>query len=571
MTPERQLLHSIDRAAADAEVKLRGSWESERRVALIQLVRTMDLVGVASRPESDSALRLEWLYLNGYPRALRIFLDESTFKPGFPLLPGDLAQQRWAAAALQQAGRIELFRRVLSWCRQGLANLRARKDGALEVLVASGAGVEAIEREDYVWLANLAGRIHEPAMQGLLERQAHIDDLMSPRVYPWRRHFIGYTTTREIDAHFQALGVLYSHHLVGQDSFPGEASFGGVPFDVYRATVATLVGWSMKHVRFCSLLKRKNPETDLANVLTLAVRGDDLIRDVADALDLEPEVASTAIDVLVLGEGNVHPHYAASSGAAPPLLAIGREFLLHSAHGWHSEPYMFMLAGLCRAYRGDWDRAVGLREGMFRSELYELFKWSDVVMLSSGCKLRGEGRLLTDIDAVILHRPTKTVGLFQLKWQDAFGASMQLRASRQANLQSETGRWLDNVSAWLSGKSDNEKARGLGLDRFGVHAVTDVEMFVLSRQFAHFSGSIADARAAWGLWPQVLRLFENAIDHHRDGATDRRRLPAEMVSNPIRWLAESLRMDSPASRLPTLRIANEVADLGGLRLVLRFA
>jgi hypothetical protein len=575
MTPQVQLTRSIQEAVSTTEVSLTHSWTWERRAAVIELVRVMDLQRLSSKEahepsQSDGAI--DWLYVNGYPRALQLFMDESTAKHGYPLFPSTPRTQSWAASTLQQAGRIQMFRRVLSWCRQGLAALRPADDGVLEVLIPPGSGVEAVERDDYRWFAGMTTRIQQSAMQSLQERQEHIDGLMIARVRSWRRHFIGYESNVEIDRHYQALGVLYSQQLVGQDSFPGAATFDGLPFDLYRSVTATLIGWAMKHVSFCNLLKRKNATTVMANVVTIGKGREDLIRDLADALQIERSEALRALDILVISHESVLKHYAFSAGPAPPLLAIGDGFLLQSAYGWQSEPYVFMLSGLCRNYRSDWDGNVGLREEMFRSELYDLFRWVNLITLRSGCKLRSEGRVVTDVDAVVFHPPTRTAGLFQLKWQDLFGDSMEIRRSRQTNLRRETSTWLNSVVGWLSARSGQEKARGLGLDRFGASSVTQVETFVLGRHFAHFSGSEADDRAAWGMWPQVLRLFATAVSEggrHLGGPV---RVADDMTANPIKWLAESLRRDSPWLRLPAVKsLEEERVQLGGVSLLIRSA
>ncbi len=198
MSPKNQLMLSVKEAVAASETSLRDTWPGERRAGLIELVRIMDLQGMGSREgqkESQTGPALDWLYANGYPRALQIFVDESTSNPGYPLFRSSGTSQVWAASALQQAGRIELFRRVLGWVQHGLATLRADKDGLVEVLLTAGSGVEAVEREDYAWLSHLTTQMQEPAMNALSERQSYIDRLMMARVHAWRRHFIGYVTT----------------------------------------------------------------------------------------------------------------------------------------------------------------------------------------------------------------------------------------------------------------------------------------------------------------------------------------------------------------------------------------
>ena len=66
--------------------------------------------------------------------------------------------------------------------------------------------------------------------------------------------------------------------------------------------------------------------------------------------------------------------------------------------------------------------------------------------------------------------------------------------------------------------------------------VRRAHLFVIGRHFSHFSGDInPNSGAAWGMWPQVLRLFREL----RTG------------SDPITWLYEMLVSEAPHRRIPT--------------------
>jgi len=96
-------------------------------------------------------------------------------------------------------------------------------------------------------------------------------------------------------------------------------------------------------------------------------------------------------------------------------------------------------------------------------------------------------------------------------------------------------------------------------------------MFVLGRHFAHFSGGEPDDRAAWGLWPQVLRLFEPAVSGEVRSVEGQDASRKAVLANPIRWLADELRKDAPSKRLPDGQLDEQRAELGEVRLVIRAA
>jgi hypothetical protein len=84
--------------------------------------------------------------------------------------------------------------------------------------------------------------------------------------------------------------------------------------------------------------------------------------------------------------------------------------------------------------------------------------------------------------------------------------------------------------------------------------VHKVYPFVLGRYLAHFSdGPEPDRRAAWGTWPQILRL----LDGQPLRATD---------ANPIASLFTRLTKDEPLVRPPAGGTPREIA-IGDTRLI----
>jgi len=98
----------------------------------------------------------------------------------------------------------------------------------------------------------------------------------------------------------------------------------------------------------------------------------------------------------------------------------------------------------------------------------------------------------------------------------------------------------------LLGRVDSRTAK-----LFRVHKVYP---FVLGRYLAHFSdGSEPDRRAAWGTWPQLLRL--------RDGQPFR-----AADANPLTSLFTQLRNGVPYICLPVDDAPHEIA-IGAARLI----
>ncbi len=163
------------------------------------------------------------------------------------------------------------------------------------------------------------------------------------------------------------------------------------------------------------------------------------------------------------------------------------------------------------------------------------------------------GDVRTDIDAVVFDRKTGTLGFFELKSQDPFARSTAELARQRDNVL-YANRQISGVLAWL-----NRHGADALLDRVDTRTakmfrVQKVYPFVLGRYLAHFSdGPEPDRRAAWGTWPQLLRL----LDGQPFRATD---------ANPLASLFTRLTNDVPLIRPPADDAPREIA-IGAARLI----
>jgi hypothetical protein len=223
-----------------------------------------------------------------------------------------------------------------------------------------------------------------------------------------------------------------------------------------------------------------------------------------------------------------------------------------------------LLLRLRDLYPLDWDKAVDHREEVFRQELYRALTDAAQERFANSqqaVKLREQGKLLTDVDAAIYDRETGELGLFQLKWQEAFGASLIRRASSAKNFTVPARKWVETVSRWVEGRSPSEIRRHFRLGD-GSDLPIRVRLFVLGRFAAHFTEfGQPDDRSAWGTWPQVLNL---AVSTHESGS-----VAEEATANPIAWLDQQLRSKSPFRSVSTGDERMEVVYVGGIRLVVR--
>ena len=221
-----------------------------------------------------------------------------------------------------------------------------------------------------------------------------------------------------------------------------------------------------------------------------------------------------------------------------------------------TEPLLFLTRELRRRAAEEYHNTAHLREAVFRQDLYALFHDKRFVTSAGRIELRRDGgNIRTDIDAVVFDRKTGTLGVFELKSQDPFARSTAELARQRDNVL-YANRQISGVLDWLKrhgadallGRVDTRTAR--------IFRVQKVYPFVLGRYLAHFSdGPEPDRRAAWGAWPQVLRL----LDGQPFRATD---------ANPLASLFSRLAKDVPLIRPPTNDPPREIA-IGAARLIVR--
>jgi hypothetical protein len=278
-----------------------------------------------------------------------------------------------------------------------------------------------------------------------------------------------------------------------------------------------------------------HPALDPRNLLTITMPLKDMVTDIAAALEIELGAAEAIVDTLTLTTENKAAHCGVPGDwVAPLFIEIGDRQLLRPLYGAFSNPFFFLLRELRRRYPADWDSAVNEREKVFRKEVYDLFPSDRFHRLDRTILVREHGKVITDIDAFVFDRHTKTAAVFQLKWQDFIGASLRKRRSQKSNLLHTGNLWVEQVSNWLSNVSHEDIASVVEINSDDMVNAIQFRLFVLGRNSAHFSGPESpDPRAVWGQWYQFVRIAVEEFD----------------PENPIEGFYTTLRAKSPRSPL----------------------
>lgn len=508
MDSESDALERLRQVLAQEEGELLASIpKGSRRVALLEVARAMDSLTGLHHQSEDPALHSMWhdYYIHGWPRALRLFLDEETSERGDPYFLSNARSHQAALSVLRTCSAIASCEQVITLCEHGLFSLTDWSANEFTFRCTEArAGWEFEERGDQEWLRTELNAENAPFWAALHAYQAPVVDELRRNV---RRveDFMAYESTPILDDYYEAQAALYSRTCFGQDLFPDTTTFGGRPFQLFRATVRTLIGWALRHEAFAGVLLQRHRDLNVRNVFTQCAGLDELADGLSRKLEVTTEDARLALEMVTATPAN--KSILEFSGPSPILVAVGKDRVLKSFAGATTQPYYFMLRALKARFLDDWNAATDAREDVFREEIYSLLEPYGLRCVRRSVDVRTpKGK--TDVDAVLFDEAAGTLGLFQLKWQEPFGYSLRERASRKQNFE-KANQWVERMCSWLESRPLAEAGTTLGFERDVAAKIHRCHLIVLAREHSHFSGpSELDERAAWGNWFQLRRLFE---------------------------------------------------------------
>jgi hypothetical protein len=504
MTAQERLRQAID----SRQEWLRATVPGDRETALLALISARDRLPIStagdSQPDLVTGYRITDL---GGNKALQVYLESPDERPA-----GDAGSptglDAWAEVLLAECALLAEAETVLGHCETGFMRLVESGEGELDAWVATRRTPPSWrERADFDWWAASLAPMRNVSAAGATYRQ-RADAVLKSMAYQFR--------------------------------YPAEAILGGCSVRTWHDILGVLIAWALQERD-----RGESPAPRAERTLVSAI---------ASAIGADVEVVGRAINTLTVDETSAAWHAAVPGIAAAPLVRLDPDRVVWSHRGLTTEPLLFLARELRRRDSEAYHNTAWLREGAFRNDLYALFQDRRFVTSSGRIELRrAAGDVRTDIDAVVFDRKTGTLGLFELKSQDPFARSTA-ELTRQRDNVLYANRQISGVLDWLNrhgandllGRVDSRVAK-----TFRAHKVVP---FVLGRYLAHFNdGPERDRRAAWGTWPQVLRLLEQQSWRLTD-------------ANPIASLAARLGTDPGITPLPADLPAREIT-LGDVGLV----
>jgi hypothetical protein len=535
LSKQEQLCQLID----VQQERIRQTFPAHSGSAIVALTSARDWRYLKLQDTLNAALQgatahNSYLYSSGWHKALQLCFGNAAESPYVSPLVTDSTLDAWADQVLLECDRLTEGEQVLAHCETGFMRMQQGGPKDFYVWIASKKmPTEWREREDIEWWTNALAKAYEREMQELAVEKVSIQQQLDAFASQWQADVAVYRTTQEIDDYYIRLGMLWVKRMACHFLYPAQTLIGGCTVELYGNALAVLIGWALKHLDLCRAFVVQHPSCTLRALLAPPHAAAALIEALSDTLDVDSTAIRRVVDAYSLSHENVSYHCSVAGIPAPPLLRLNAQHLVWSLTGLLSEPFLFLTRELKRQYSYEYHTASHLHEEVFRQDLYQLFSDKRFVRSADSVELRGvQGDLTTDVDALIFDRKTGVLALFELKSQDLFAYSRQERI-RQRDYFYNAGKQVLAWVQWLNRNGANALLARLDPKLVKHLKVQKTYIFVLGRYLAHFfDGPEFDRRAAWGTWPQVLRL----VNEVSFGAEE---------ANPIQSLYNKLMKDTP--------------------------
>lgn len=493
-------------------LKIRDTFSGPSYHAIQHILRRLDFILLfyknAPGKTEQEVEELREFYSYGWAPALKPFyndLDINTLEP-FPEMHKEAMS--WADGIMQFSGHIAFLNQLLEYEKADLIKLAIPKEHEISFsYVVENAGLEYYDRKSHDFFRDMI-------VERMIEEKKKKDNLDEDEIKVKLREiirnpkgkYISYDATPEIDEYYRKRGHYFILKLQGYDDFGEEDVFGGIKYWKYLDLVETIVGVAIMHTEACLELTKINPKVDLQNVLTYTYFKDKTLAIYKNHFGASENEIDQIFSCITLNKENFNYYLEYPAASLPMYVQVSDNMLVRLIAGCLGNPFELLNRELKRKFEKDYFEAVNNREERFRSELFHMFPFDNVIKIPKGINIKIDGRK-TDIDAVIFDTSTMTLGLFQLKWQDPFRKSMRERFSRISNLFSKASEWVEKVECWLTNTDPSNILDTLEIKKYckGEIYLSEVHLFVLARNNMNFTNVDGmDERVAWGTWYQMI-------------------------------------------------------------------
>lgn len=521
--------------------KLRDTFRVDPYYAIQILIRRLDVITLffqSSKHLTEEGVNESREYFNfGWSPLIKLFFKDHDFGKLHHFIATSQKDYDWADSVILHSGKLAFCKQLLDYEKAKVLEFSNPKANEFEIKYKSDqTGIEYFDRLSANFFAeHVLGRMINEKKSKLPFTEEEIKLKLRAIIKNPYDKFISYETTPEIDEYYNQRGHLHIMGIQGYDDFNTTDTFGSIEYWKYVDLIEIIMGVAIMHTEACLELIKMNPSVDMHNILTYMYFKDSTIKIYAGFLGVPYEEIEQIISCFTVSKDNYESYLENISPAPPMYFQVSDNQIIRSVAGCLGNPLRILNTELKRRFPRDYDLAVNRREERFRKELFGLLPQDRIIKIPNEVNLSFNGAK-TDIDAIVYDTATKSLGLFQLKWQDPFGHSMRERFSRITNLFPKAQEWIDKIGFWINSVDQKTILNSLQVNKYAPQAkeISEIYVFVLARNHMHFTGVKTDERVAWGSWYQ---LIESLV-----------RVKAEF-DDPIREMFVKLQTFAPEHRM----------------------
>lgn len=534
------------------------------RIDIMQCAKELDFLQVireaqahAEKHPSIEELKTDLLYSYGFPELLKAYQDHAPIpEDGLAFVANPrlrLSAQRY----LLEIGMAAYLDRALQLVEAGLLSFEVR-NGVMTFIYS----VDQHDKLDAAIESRFRRQEADHFAKGMEKSLAELSDRIELdaelNVRLWHGKLIAYDSTPLLDDVFSSRAIAYSLSKMDHDVFDRTDMFGGIPYSAYHHAVTMQTMFSMKHDLCVRKLAKMNPEISLPDCYTITASKEQVLyglrRGFEDygytaedkALANDTEKLEQILSVISLNNSNAAV-LANNGDPLPHLIEHTPSSYLRLRTGAVDNPYVVMRKSLSHFFHRDYSRAQQNQE-VRQIEIIEagINRRFPSLQIANNINIRINGRVLTDIDVIILDLDRAEVYFVQLKHQDSYGNRLKTRQSRKQKLLEETESWLIALDGWLNGADLIGFMKDIGLKvRKSIEQLRP-KLLVVSMHHAHFLSELyEDFNFEYTTWHGFIdrfahcATFDEAISHisqHNENTRTGRHMSEIMLFSDIDFM-----------------------------------
>jgi len=497
---ERQKYEDIEHFLMNLKRQMKNDIDKDALIYTIMFAKYID-AGFQQKKAIGYPLAIQ-----AWPAILKLsyMVFDNEGYPNFSLTDKEISVTELMLIYYSKILSIEKF---LDMCKYNLGRFSKIGDYKYQfVLNTDKYPMERIELEDYYNYCDKLANI-ELHKGDFIE----IQNIMKKLLFVHNKKFIGYRADDKVDKYFEMKALEMASEFYGCLDFEDSALFGGVEYKHYVTSIITFMGITLKHLEFCRLHIEMHPEIKLIDIVDVYHTEEDNALTLHYSLNIPITTARKIIGVLTTQKGDLDKLKDTHNHSYPMFLKVSNTILMRVSLSFLVDPFMFLFQQLQNRFPNDWNRENNGREELFRKQLYKKIPDNvGLTKINKNMNIYVNKKRMTDIDALIIDRESKTMALFQLKWQEPFGDSLSKRNSKKNNFISTSNKWIESVRKWIEESSSKEKADAFGLKSYEFESEWRYSLFVIGRHFSRFSmDNSSRGDACWCNWYRLINACES--------------------------------------------------------------